>query len=156
MAEKTPTYNSKSTAAGTWVNTTSCTTGSCATTVDIEEASFDLVTTTYGTFTSASTYLGGLGSCTTSVGLTIPEECAYCKANLRGAENNLCRPCRDLLKRALIKRNNQGEYVKWDTKKPVEPLHNSIRPEDTTTFGLDLSTTSDTLAWTTDGGATYN
>lgn len=155
MAEKTPTYNSKSIAVGTWVNTTSCTTGSCATIADTENAPYDLVTTTYGTFTSASTYLGGLGSCTSISDAVIANAppCAHCKCDLRGAENNLCRPCRELLKRGLIKRNNQGEYVKWDAK---EPLHDSIRPEPCTIEGLSFTqeysgtfttTTTANVAW---------
>lgn len=117
--------NSKSIHAGTWANTTSYTPGLDVTTVEnsIDDQPFSLTTTKFGGL--LCTGIRTTTSYDTFAELARPD-CAHCKCDLRGADNNLCRPCRDLLKRLMIRRNTQGEYVSSDTPEHID----AIRPDE--------------------------
>ena len=89
-----------------------------ATTVDVENSPFDLVTVP-----TASWTVGTIGSCNTpEPARPYSEECEYCHKSLRGRPGTLCSPCKDLTDLKILKwdsdRNEWYKGVKVPITKP--------------------------------------
>ncbi len=84
----------------------------------------------------------------------IVQKCLYCKTDLRGRGGDMCRPCKELVDRKILKYDVlTGEYYKGKTRKMPKPheSHEYTFTVSGTTSADDLVyfTTSDTSATST-------
>lgn len=70
------------------------------------------------------TYIGGISGDFTFT--YAQKNCAWCNQSLRHSQDDLCIPCKDLVKLKQIKRTLDGRYIRYDQ---IDRKIDAIRPD---------------------------